>query len=157
MTDDLPVYEYEGARSLVLLHDQELRSCFATWRAAKEHGVELPMTEDPAYKSLAHLLRHLLSAAGGYVTWACEKLNLEDPGVPPVPEVEEIEAKAESYLESVLACWRGSALSTVAEKEYYIPVHISRWNVAYCVDAMLEHAVMHPIRHEFQLRRLLDN
>jgi hypothetical protein len=31
----------------------------------------------------------------------------------------------------------------------------SRWNVHYCIDAMLEHAVMHPIRHTFQLQELL--
>jgi len=27
----------------------------------------------------------------------------------------------------------------------------SRWGVSYSVDAMLEHAVMHPMRHAFQI------
>jgi len=31
------------------------------------------------------------------------------------------------------------------------PEHESRWGVKDYVDAMLEHAVMHPIRHAFQL------
>ena len=34
-------------------------------------------------------------------------------------------------------------------------VYTSNWGVNYCIDAMLEHAVMHPIRHEFQLKNLI--
>jgi hypothetical protein len=34
-------------------------------------------------------------------------------------------------------------------------IYPSRWGTEYCIDAMLEHAVMHPIRHEFQLRNLM--
>ena len=33
--------------------------------------------------------------------------------------------------------------------------HLSRWKVTYCIDGMLEHAVMHPIRHRVQLEALL--
>lgn len=35
------------------------------------------------------------------------------------------------------------------------PEYPSRWKTLYCVDAMLEHAVMHPIRHAFQLEELM--
>jgi hypothetical protein len=35
------------------------------------------------------------------------------------------------------------------------PEYPSRWQTRYCIDAMLEHAVMHPIRHAFQLEELM--
>jgi hypothetical protein len=40
-------------------------------------------------------------------------------------------------------------------EEFSKPVYSSRWGVNYCVDAMLEHAVMHPERHRFQLLELM--
>ena len=30
--------------------------------------------------------------------------------------------------------------------------YASAWGVDYCIDAMLEHAVMHPLRHTAQLK-----
>jgi hypothetical protein len=30
-----------------------------------------------------------------------------------------------------------------------------QWRTRYCVDSMLEHAVIHPIRHAFQLNELM--
>ena len=32
---------------------------------------------------------------------------------------------------------------------------VTRWGSPYSINAMLEHAVMHPIRHRFQLENLL--
>ena len=32
----------------------------------------------------------------------------------------------------------------------------ARWGGIYLIDAMMEHAVMHPIRHTFQLRELMS-
>jgi hypothetical protein len=157
MNDDLPAYEYPGARSLLLLHERHLRSFLEAWRLAKERGIVLPETADPAYESLEHLLRHVLSSAGGYITWTCEVLELDDPGVPPLPAVEEIEGEWEAYADAVLKCWNTPTLPTLGEKAFYVPVYPSRWNVDYCVDSMFEHAVMHPLRHEFQLRRLMGD
>ena len=37
------------------------------------------------------------------------------------------------------------------------PEYASEWQTRYCIDAMLEHAVMHPIRHRFQLDELLGD
>jgi uncharacterized damage-inducible protein DinB len=34
-------------------------------------------------------------------------------------------------------------------------VHTSRWGAPMTVEAMLEHAVAHPMRHHFQLEELL--
>jgi uncharacterized damage-inducible protein DinB len=114
----------------------------------------LPAGDDPNYASLEALLRHVLRAARGYMVWICEMLELPDPQIRSTPQAGEIEAEAESYLEHLLEQWR-RPLAEVPEERFYSPEYPSRWKVDYCIDAMLEHAVMHPIRHQFQLMELL--
>lgn len=153
MSSELSDYRYRGAAALVLLHETHLREFVAIWRDAKSLGLHLPETADPDYASLETLLRHVLGCARGYMVWCCEKLTLGDPGIDPVPETGQIDESADQYVEHVLERWR-RPLSGVSEKECNM-VYDSRWGVGYCVDAMLEHAVMHPIRHSFQLEELM--
>jgi uncharacterized damage-inducible protein DinB len=152
----LKKYRYNGARSLVLLHEKHLESCVKTWQGAKSLKIELPETDDVNYKSLDTLLRHILRASRGYITWMCDKLNLPDPEIEKTPESEIIEDKVEGYVSHLLEKWC-LPLSDIEEDKFYSPTYTSRWGVNYCIDAMLEHAVMHPIRHEFQLRHLITN
>jgi uncharacterized damage-inducible protein DinB len=147
-------YRYRGARALVLLHDHHLRAFLTTWRRAVAAGVALPSTDDPAYASLAALLRHVVGAAGGYLRWMTEQLGLPDPGIDPVPPADEIEAHADAYLEHVLERWR-EPLRDVAPEHFEGHAYASRWGDPFTIDGMLEHAVMHPIRHAFQLEELL--
>lgn len=149
-------YRYGGARALVELLDRSLREFLAVWREARRGGLEMPPTEDPDCASLPALLRHVLHACRGELVWCCDVLDLPGPRVPPVPMVEEIEADHARYAEDLLAAWRASPLRDVEEERFYRPEHLTSWGVRYCVDAMLEHAVMHPIRHAHQLRRALD-
>jgi len=147
-------YRYRGARALVLLHEQHLREFVETWRRFQTSGLALPTTSDPAYRSNRHLLRHILEAARSYMVWMCEKLNLPDPEIRPAPSESEIEAQADEFLTHLLEKWR-IPLAGLPEEVFDNPTYPSRWNVHYCIDAMLEHAVMHPIRHTFQLRELM--
>jgi hypothetical protein len=88
--------------------------------------------------------------------WMCEKLCLPDPGIHVVPELERIDSDANEYLTHLFEKWR-VPLVDIDEEKFYAPTFLSNWGVAYCIDAMLEHAVMHPIRHEFQLTHLMSN
>jgi uncharacterized damage-inducible protein DinB len=155
MTEELDNYTFRGARACVLLHEKHLRDCLAVWKQAKAANVKLPQTDDPSYQSLEHLLYHILRAARGYMVWTCKQLELPDPDIKATPDVETIEAEADSYLEHVLERWR-LPLVNVPEKEFEPATYTSNWGTPYCIDAMLEHAVMHPIRHEFQLKELLQ-
>ena len=150
---NLAGYRYRGARALVLLHERELRAFLATYRRAQAWGVKLPTTDDSDYASLESLLRHVLGAAGGYLKWSAKVLDLPDPGVDPVPPVEAIDAEAEAYLEHVLDRW-WSPLHDVPEERFEV-AYKSNWGTPYTVDAMLEHAVAHPMRHAFQLEELM--
>jgi hypothetical protein len=147
-------YQWGGARALVLLHDRHMRQFLSTWKRAKKAGVILPDTSDPAYQSIETFLRHVLKSAGGYMVWMCKKLNLPDPGIDDVPAIDEIEKRSDDYLNHVLERWT-TPLANVPEDKFYKPLFTSRWGVDYCIEAMLEHAVMHPIRHEFQLLNLM--
>lgn len=150
-----PAHTYNGARSMVLLHEQHLREFVTVWREAKATGLPLPETDDPSYASLETLLVHLLGAARGYMVWMCRVLELPDPRIDPPPSPETIGADAETYLEHVLERWR-TPLAGVEEERFNRPEYPSGWKVLYCVDAMMEHAVMHPIRHTYQLRGLME-
>ncbi len=65
-------------------------------------SVSLPASDDPAYASLGALGQHVLGAAGGYMVWMCEVLELPDPGIQPAPEATAIVRDAEEYMEHVL-------------------------------------------------------
>jgi len=153
MSPDLQ-YRSRAVRAMVLLHEEHLRWFVHTWRRALAASVSLPRTEDPNFASLETLGRHVLWAAGGYMVWMCEMLGLPDPGIRSAPDAAAITAEANDYLEHVLDRWR-EALREVADDQLESPEYSSQWRTRYCIDSMLEHAVMHPIRHTFQLDELL--
>lgn len=153
-THDLQDYRYRGARALVLLHEKEMRALLPVWKRAKAAAVRLPATGDSDYASLDSLLHHALRAARGYMTWLCEKLGLPDPGIEPPPEAARVEREAEQYVEHLLARWR-TPLAEVEEARFGA-THKTRWGEDMSCEGMLEHAVMHPIRHRFQLEELME-
>jgi hypothetical protein len=150
------IYRYRGARAMVTLHERHLRKFLETWRNAKATGVALPATDDPNYQSFDALLRHVLHWAREYMIWICKMLALPKPDIPPIPELEVVARDADRYLEELLQGWR-TPLVNVPEEQFYGPEYDAPWKVKYCIDAMLEHAVMHPIRHRFQLMELKEN
>jgi len=147
-------YRSRAVRAMVLLHEEHLRRFVHVWRLALASSVSLPLTDDPAYASLEALGRHVLSAAGGYMIWMCEVLALPDPGIRSAPDAAAMVREATGYMEHVLERWR-APLREVSDERLETPEYPSRWQTRYCIDSMLEHAVMHPIRHAFQLDELL--
>jgi uncharacterized damage-inducible protein DinB len=152
--NELSDYRYRGARALVLLHHAAMCELLPVWRKAKQAGIKLPPTSDADYVSLEALLHHALRASRGYMVWLCEKLGLPDPGIEPAPEPDRIEAEAERYLEHLLERWR-LPLAEVEEKSFFT-THRTRWGEDMSCEGMLEHAVMHPHRHRFQLEELME-
>ena len=141
---------------MVRLHEEHLRRFVQTWRRGLEASVSLPQSADPSYSSLGSLGHHVLGAAGGYLVWICEVSTLPDPGIRPAPDATAILRDAEDYLEHVLERWRAGQLREIRDEQLETPEYPSRWQTRYCIDSMLEHAVMHPIRHAFQLDELIE-
>jgi hypothetical protein len=150
---ELEGYRYRGARALVLLHERELRDFVATWRRAVAWGVTLPAKDDPDCASADAMARHVLSAAGRYMIWLTQRLGLPDPAIADAPPVEEIGARADAYLEHVLERWR-TPLRDVPEARF-AEAHRSNWGEDFTLESMLEHAVVHPMRHALQLEELM--
>ena len=152
----LPNFKYNGARSLIILQEKYLTEFVEIWLKAKQNNINLPETDDKDYESLESLLIHVLGASGRYIIWICDKLNLPIPKIAEVPTKENIQAEAKNYLEYVLEIWQ-TPLKDIEEDKFYIPSYTSNWSAEYCIDAMLEHAAMHPIRHTFQLEKLIED
>lgn len=153
MTEPAPTFRYGGARALVALHEEQLRAFLPVWREAHAARVALPETDDPDYASREHVLHHVLRAARSYMTWLCEQLDLPDPDIDEAPPLERVEAEADAYLEHLIARWRPPLVDVPGER--FGEVYTTRWGTPTSIDAMLEHAVMHPLRHRHQLGNLL--
>ena len=153
---DLDSYRYRGARALVLLHERQLPIFVATWRRAAASKVDLPRTDDGDYASMEALLRHPLRSARGYMTWMCACLGLPEPPLPQVPELADVEARADAYVAELLREWR-EPLRDVPAEDFRGRTFTSRWVEEFTIEAMLEHAVMHPIRHTFQLEEWIED
>lgn len=147
-------YTYGGAKAMVEMHAQALRDFLVVWREAKAKRVALPKSDDPAYQSLDHLLSHVCRCCRSYMVWMCEVLGLPDPGIDAPPELPGLADGVDAWVEHLLARWDGP-LAGITEEQAYSPEYESRWKTRYCIDAMLEHAVMHPTRHGHQLKKLL--
>ncbi len=150
----LPGYTYRGARAMILLQDKYLREFLVTWRKGKALGILVPQTEDPNYESWESILFHVLRASRGYLTWIAEKLELPEPQVGTPPELETINNHADEFLDHLLHVWSKTFVAVPEEK--FDSVFKSRWDIDYCLDGMLEHAVMHPIRHAFQIEEWIQ-
>jgi hypothetical protein len=153
--DYLQGYNYRGARAMVLLHERYMQEFLDVWRRAKAAKLKLPHTNDPDYHSLDTLLVHVLRSSRNYMIWMCEKLQLPDPKIELPPEPELVEVEAGRFLIHLLLRW-SAPLAQVDEQHMSRPSYKSNWGMDYSIDSMLEHAVLHPVRHTFQLEELLQ-
>ena len=149
-------FKSRGVRALVLLQMDEMHRLFDVWKKAKRAGVKLPGTSDPAYQSLDLLMRHPLRSCRGYMTWLCEVLGRPEPAVKEPPEPEKVLASGPAYLEVLDAAWQKHLAWMPNEVLDSNDIYTTRWGQPMTVEAMLEHAVAHPMRHRFQLEELIE-
>lgn len=149
-------FQSRGVRAVVMLQMGEMRRLFAVWKKAKRLGVKLPVTKDANYESIDLLMRHPLRSCRGYLTWLCEVLGRPDPRVPDPPDAAQVAAKGAAYLEVLEKAWHKHMAwmpdATLDSNQIYT----SRWGAPMTVEAMFEHALVHPMRHRFQLEGLIE-
>ena len=148
-------FKSRGVRALVMLQMKEMDRLFVVWKQAKRVGVKLPATRDPAYQSMDLLMRHPLRSCRGYLTWLCEVLNRPDPKVPEPPDAEQVATRGAAYLKVLAKAWEKNMAWMPGRTLDSFRVHTSRWGAPMTVEAMLEHAAVHPMRHRFQLEELI--
>ncbi|MFC1553286.1 hypothetical protein ACFL7D_01520 [candidate division KSB1 bacterium] len=151
----IPEYRYSGARSLVMLHEKTMREFIETWKKAKAKNINLPDTDDPTYDSCESLLFHVLNWSRRYMVWICEKLDLPDPGIAEITDMDQIEKELPVHLEDLLDKWK-TPLEDIEMERFHRPDFTTPWKAQLCIESMMEHAVMHPIRHKFQIDNIME-
>jgi uncharacterized damage-inducible protein DinB len=148
------VFKSNAVRSCVELHETELSRFFETWQRFVTSGLALPASADPAYQSPQHLGGHVLRAARNYLTWIGECVQRPVTDVDADQDFVSVAAKGRAFVDEVLDAWRRH-LAALEDSELAPAVFTSRWGEPYNVEQMLEHAVVHPMRHRVQLERLM--
>jgi uncharacterized damage-inducible protein DinB len=149
------MFKSNAVRSCVELHEVELERFFDVWTRFRVSGVPLPATDDPSYRSSDHLGGHVFRAARNYLTWIgdCVKRPVTDIDLD--MDTASIAGKAPAFVAEVLAAWRRH-LALLEDSELAPATYKSRWGEDYNIEQMLEHAVVHPMRHRIQLARLME-
>ena len=150
------MFKSNAVRSCVELHEVEINRFFETWQAFRASGIPLPETDDPSYRSVDHLGGHILRAARNYLTWIGECVNRPVTDVDADTDLGSIARKGRGFLDPVLAAWR-LHLAALEDTELAPATYTSRWGEDYDIEQMLEHAVVHPMRHRIQLERLMGH
>ena len=148
------MFRSNAVRSCVELHEIELNRFHETWERFLATGTPLPQTDDPSYQSAEHLGGHVFRAARGYLTWIGECVKRPVVGLDADTDSVSIARKGRSFIDAVLEAWRRE-LASLEGPELMQGTYKSRWGQDYNIEQMLEHAVVHPMRHRIQLERLM--
>ena len=149
-------FRSRAVRSLVELHEVELRAFLAVWKRFVASGRPMPEARgDADYESAEKLVTHVQGAARGYMTWMLEVLGLPEAEIVIVRDPAIVVPRVDAYMEETLAAWRHH-LAAIADEQLGGTDFKSRWGEPFTVDQMLEHAVVHPMRHRIQLERILQ-
>ncbi len=148
------MFKSNAVRSCVELHEIELKRFYDTWEGFRASGLSLPKTDDPSYRSIDHLGGHVFRSARSYLSWICECVKRPITDLDSDNDPVSVAAKGRLFVDEVLAAWR-KHLAPLEDAELAPLVYKSRWGEDYNIEQMLEHAVVHPMRHRIQLERLM--
>jgi len=150
-------FSSRAVRSLVELHEQELRSFLAVWRRFVAADAAMPDAHgDASYESREHLGGHVLMAARGYLTRIGEWVGRPVTDVDASRDPKDVAARAQAFADEVYAAYRRH-LGSMTTEELEPQTHKTRWGELMSVEMLLEHAVVHPMRHRIQLERILEH
>jgi uncharacterized damage-inducible protein DinB len=111
-------------------------------------------TQDEACRSIQTILRHVVSAGYGYACYIREAFAAEAkrPDIPPGKRLESLD-QLEVMLAYTVATLEGK---WELSDDQIMAVQIrSRWGAIYDLEQLLEHAIVHVLRHRRQIERFL--
>lgn len=111
-------------------------------------------TQDAACRSIQTIARHVVSAGYGYSSYLREALSMpaERPQVPALSRTDSLLGMAEMIAHTVATLegrWQ------MSDEEIAVRIQ-SPWGVVYDLEQMLEHAIVHILRHRRQIERFLQ-
>jgi hypothetical protein len=149
-------FRSRAVHNLVELHEREMRSFLEVWK--RFVAADLPMPDahgDEDYVDRDRLAGHVLRAARGYLTRIGEWVGRPVTDVDDSQDPYAIVARAPEFADEVLSAYRRH-LAEITKEELEPQAHKTRWGDLMSVENLLEHAVVHPMRHRIQLERLLE-
>ena len=100
-------FSSRAVRSLVELHEVELRNFLATWRRFVASGKPMPEAHgDEDYESPEKLVTHIQGSARGYLMWTLTVLELPKPELDMVRDPTIVVPRLDAYMDETLAAWR---------------------------------------------------
>ena len=148
-------FRSRAVRSLAELHEQELKAFVVTWKRFVVSGKPLPEARgDADYESADRLVAHVQGSARSYLLWVWEVLERPIEGLPLIRDAGVIVPRLDAFMAETLDGWRRH-LAPLEDAQLTPKQYISRWGEPHTIEQMLEHAVVHPMRHRIQLERIL--
>ena len=152
----MEAFRSRAVRSLVELHEKELQGFVAIWKRFVASGKPLPEARgDADYESPERLVAHVQGSARGYLLWVWEMLEHPVEGLPLIRDASVIVPRLEAFMNETLDGWRRH-LASLEDHQLAPKQYLSRWGEPHTIEQMLEHAVVHPMRHRIQLERILS-
>ena len=113
-----------------------------------------PLTEDEDCRSVQTIMSHVVRAGYGYADYIREQLSIESTRPQPKllsreESLEQLEAALRYTVETLEGRWEMSA------EEIAGMVIKSRWGVVYDAEGLLEHAIVHILRHRRQIEKFI--
>jgi len=150
-------FRSRAVRSLVELHERELTAFVATWRRFVSSGWPMPEAHgDPDYETADRLVAHVQGSARSYLLWVWEVLERPIEGLPLIRDPSIIVPRLDEFMQETLDGWRRH-LAPVENDQLAPKQYLSRWGEPHTIEQLLEHAVVHPMRHRIQLERILES
>jgi len=149
-------FRSRAVRNLVDLHEREMRSFLEVWKQYTASDKPMPEARgDESYENRERLIGHVLMAARGYLTRIGEWVGRPVTDVDASQDPYEIVRRTSAFADEVLAAYRRH-LAEITPEELEQQIHRTRWGELMSVENLLEHAVVHPMRHRIQLERILE-
>jgi uncharacterized damage-inducible protein DinB len=113
-----------------------------------------PETEDEDCRSVQTIMSHVVRAGYGYADYLREQLSIESTRPQPRllsrgESLEQLDAALQYTVETLDGRWEMSA------EEISAIVIKTRWGPVYDAEGLLEHAIVHLLRHRRQIERFI--
>jgi uncharacterized damage-inducible protein DinB len=114
-----------------------------------------PQTRDENCRSIQTIVSHVVSAGYGYANYLRQAFSIEvQPYQKRQLRADEISARANEMLqytvETLQERW------TMSDDDMQQLIINSHWGTRYDIEQMLEHAIVHVLRHRRQIQRWLE-
>ena len=151
-----PHYRSGGLGAMMDEYERAARDLFKVLSScSQDEFTAIHENEDETMRSIQLIMQHVVRSSYGYINKIRKTMGIEVTAK--APEVVDSPADAIEKLTASLsynaATFEGRWKMT--DEELDAVTMLAAWNVNYTLEQMLEHAIVHILRHRRQIERLL--